>query len=133
MQCKAEAAPRRAHVGALVGRNPTNERSDVSEQEVVNYLVVRIPSYGHPEKVAEQQLLEAAREAHTRYGDGAMVGTVDGKWWRYDRSRREGDRMVQCYPPDLRMGQKPFKPKPLKKQREPELADVIHMNGKTNG
>jgi hypothetical protein len=101
----------------------------VAEQEVVSYLVLRIPSYGQPEKLERDHLEALTREAAMRYGKGAMVGDLNGKWWRHDTDRRDGDHLVECYPPDLRIGQKPFKPKPLKKVRPEALADVIHMNG----
>lgn len=95
------------------------------DEEVINYYVVRVPSYGDVDKLRQVQVLELCRGLEMKFGDGVMVQLDDATWWYYDKTRREGDRIVQCHPPDLKAVQKAFKPKRLK-----VLVDnVIHMRG----
>lgn len=102
----------------------------MAEQETVEYFTVRVASYGNPEKLAADHLERLCRDLSYSFHSGTMVQCSDGRWWRYEGSRREGDRMVQCHPPELQLGQKPFKPKRLKFPRPKDMADVIPMNGK---
>lgn len=90
----------------------------MGEQETVDYLTVRVASYGHPDRVQRGHVQRLVRELTVSYGP-VMVQDQGGRWWRWDQSARDpesGSRgcIVECYPPDLRLGQKPFKPKLLK-------------------
>lgn len=101
------------------------------EQETVDYFTVRVGSWGDPEKLHAEHLRNLCRQLHVSFGP-VMLQDKNGRWWRWSDTDRDeqGSKgcLVECYPPDLKLGQKPFKPKPLSKPRANGKKEAtIHM------